>query len=228
MPKTRTPQLILRSSGWEVKKQHKVQTSEETEPYLISSVPAPQPPSMHSSPPRPANDAAADTGAARRDSPAATAMLPRPGGDRGVAAEAAGEHEPAAQVVQLGPDTALRRWPATLALLPNGCISGFVACPELSTALTRRHCFASVRSRAPLRGFGNTQPVLCTGHVFIGQGRSIGLAGEEVVEEDCFYATDRRLMRMVLHDFDSGQDVSLLADRTGGDSMSLQAPPQVI
>ena len=35
-------------------------------------------------------------------------------------------------------------------------------------------------------------------------------------------------MRMVLHDFDSGQDVSLLADRTGGDSMSLQAPPQVI
>ena len=49
-----------------------------------------------------------------------------------------------------------------------------------------------------------------------------------VVEEDCLYATDWRLMRVVLHDFDSGQDVSLIADRVGGDSMSLRAPPQVI
>ena len=49
-----------------------------------------------------------------------------------------------------------------------------------------------------------------------------------VVEEDCLYATDWRLMRIVLHDFDSGQDVSLIADHIGGDSMSLRAPPQVV
>jgi len=59
--------------------------------------------------------------------------------------------------------------------------------------------------------------------------RSIGIAGEDVVvEDDCLYATDWRLMRIVLHDYESGQDVSLLADRTGDDSMCLQAPPQVV
>ncbi len=87
-------------------------------------------------------------------------------------------------------------------------------CPEHSS-LARR-----AEARQPLRH---------AGHIYLAQRRSIGIAGEELaVEEDCLYATDWRLLRIVLHDFDSGQDVSLIADRTGCDSMSLQAPPQVV
>ena len=62
----------------------------------------------------------------------------------------------------------------------------------------------------------------------MGEGHSIGIAGGDVAAEaDCLYAADRRLLRVVLHDFSSGQSVSLLAERTGGDSMRLWSPPEV-
>ena len=47
------------------------------------------------------------------------------------------------------------------------------------------------------------------------------------VEADCLYAADWRLLRVVLQDFDSRHLVSLLVERTGGDSMRLRSPPEV-
>jgi len=117
--------VLLRTSGWEIKK-HKDQTSEETAAYLISTVPVPQPPSPDSSPPRSANTPAAGTGAVRHSSPATGLLLPRPAWEAGAAAEAFSEHEPAAHVADLGPGTAPCQWPAVIALLPNGCISGIM------------------------------------------------------------------------------------------------------
>jgi hypothetical protein len=62
----------------------------------------------------------------------------------------------------------------------------------------------------------------------MGDGQCIGVAGEDVaVEADCLYAADWRLLRVVLHDFSSGQCISLLVERTGGDSLRLRSPPEV-
>ena len=67
-----------------------------------------------------------------------------------------------------------------------------------------------------------------TGRISMTEGHSISIAGEDVAgEEDCLYAADLRLSRIVLEDCDSRQSVALLVERSGGDSMCLQAPPQV-
>ena len=132
MPRTRKPQVLVRSSGWKATKR-KAQTSEKTAAYLTVETSTVQPPGIHSSPPRPANTAAADIGAACHSSPAAAPLLPRPAGASGLAADASSEHETAAHVADLGPDTVPCQWPAVLALLPNGCISGIIRRAALSS-----------------------------------------------------------------------------------------------
>jgi len=146
MPRTRKPQVQVRSSGWKAKK-HEDQASEDATAYLISTMPALQPPGIHSSPPQPANTAAADTGAVCHSSPAAAPLLPPPASGSGHAAEAISEHEKATYDADQAPDMAPCRWPAVIALLPNGCISGVVKCAVLSSAPRCRNCSATL-SRA--------------------------------------------------------------------------------
>ena len=121
------PRLLMRTSGWEAKKQ-KFQTSKQAAQYLISSSPAPQPPSSPSSPP-----AAPATGpgamAARQSPSLAAALLPHLAEQRSYLAAGDAERDNAEQSLAPGSNPEPHRWPATIALLPDGRISG-VCCPE--------------------------------------------------------------------------------------------------
>ena len=119
MPKTRKSEVLLRTTGWEAKKR-KGHACDDTAQYLVSAIPAPPTPSTSSSPGR-AGNAAPDTGVARLRLPVAAALLPQPEEDRRTTAGARCELETAQRAAE---DTAPCRWPAVIALLPNGSISG--------------------------------------------------------------------------------------------------------
>ena len=122
MPQTRKHRevkVLVRTSGWEVQKPQKRETNEQTAHYMISSIPAPQPPSTCSTPAREADTAAASTGTASKSSLVLARLLEQPAEDT---AGARSDEKQALQGAAHGQETT--QCPATIALLPNGRISG--------------------------------------------------------------------------------------------------------
>jgi hypothetical protein len=136
MPRPRrqdTVRLLMRSSGWEAKKRES-QNSEQAAQFVISSFPAPHPPS---SPAVPIPPTAGPGAIAARQSPRlAAALLPHLPEVRG--SEGAGDADlrAAERSLATGSDAKPHRWPATIALLPDGRISGSLMRSSRSLTLT--------------------------------------------------------------------------------------------
>ena len=114
--------LLLRASGWEAKKR-KSQTSEQAAQYLISSFPAPQPPSSPAVPVLPSAGPGAI--AARQNPPLPATLLPQLADLRASSLGAGDANLDAAEQSSAAVwDAKPHRWPATIALLPDGRISG--------------------------------------------------------------------------------------------------------
>ena len=121
--------LRMRTSGWEAKRQQS-DSNQQAAQHLISSFPAPQPPSSPSGPsspaPTPGPTAGPDTIAVRQSPPLPASLLPRLAEERCSFGAGDAELDSKEQGLALGQDAELSTWPATIALLPDGRISGAV------------------------------------------------------------------------------------------------------